>query len=128
MRLNRDTALFHLTHLIPCEIALALAQETRDDKDRRLEVILFQNGKRIGIVIDVAIVKRDEHRTLGQRPRACQIVVELIGADCVIAMIDEILHLPVKIRWLNRKREEPRVDHVVVEHGHLHIVLGGRRR
>ena len=75
MRLNRDAAPLHLAHLIPREISLALAQETRDDKDRRLEVILFQNGKRIGIVINVAIVKRDEHRTLGQSPRACQIVV-----------------------------------------------------
>ena len=44
-------------------------------------------------------------------------------------MIDEILHLPLKVLRLNRKRDKHSVDHVVVEYEYFHIILGsGQRR
>ena len=127
MGLRCDAVLFHFTQLIPCEISLPLAHKSGHNEDRCFEIIFLQNRIGIRIVVLIPVIKGDQHGTIGQCSPPREEVIEFIGGNRMITMIDEIFHLPIEIRRLNRERDKHRVDHVIVEYKHLYIVLCRRR-
>ena len=103
MGLRHDAVLLHLTQLIPCEIPLSAADKPRYNEDRRLEVVFFEDRVGICIVVNITVIKGDEHGAIRKCAFPRKEVVKFVGRNAVIAMVDEILHLPVEVIRLNGK-------------------------
>ena len=122
MGLYGDAVLFHFAELIPCEVSFAFAEESGDNEDGGFEVVFFEDGIGGRIVIDVAVVERDEDGAFGEFPRAREEVIEFVWGDGMIAVVDKVFHLPVEVVGFSGKRDKHRVDHMVVENEHLCVV------
>ena len=126
MRLDGDTVLIHLARLIPGQVVRIDAEETRDDEDRRLEIVFLQDRIGVLVVVLIAVVERDEHGILRQLRIAREAVVELIRRDRMVAVLAQILHLPLEVLRQHGERDIHIVDFVVIEHEHLGAVLAAR--
>ena len=119
VRRDGHAVLLHLAALVPGQVALARAEEARDDKDRALEAVLPEDRVGVVVVVLVAVVEGDQDGIRGQLARALERVVELVGRDRVIAVLFEVAHLPVEVGRCDGKRQEFIADLVVVEHEDL---------
>lgn len=123
VRGDGHAVLLHLAALVPGQVALARAEEARDDEDRTLEAILLEDWVGIVVIVLIAVVEGDQHGLIGQRPRALDGIVELVGRDGVVAMLLEVAHLPVKVGRRDGERQEFVADLVVVEHEDLRAIF-----
>lgn len=119
VRGDGHAVLLHLAALVPGQVALARAEEARDDKDRALEAVLPEDRVGVVVVVLIAVVEGDQHGVVGQRPCPLDGIVELVGRDGVVAMLLEVAHLPVKVGRRDGERQEFVADLVVVEHEDL---------
>ena len=92
-----EPGLFHLVDLIPCQVVRVGVREIIDEKDGRLEPILFQNGVGILVVVRIAIVKGDDDGLVGQRCPIFESVHHLVNRDGGVALVCKIRHLRLEL-------------------------------
>ena len=112
-----EAALLHLVDLCPGHVVGVGADEVRDQEDRPLEVVLLEDRVGVLVVVDVAVIERQDDGLLGQRRAVFPGVHHLLRCDSVVAVVGEVLHLLVELVRVDSQRVLVAViDLMVVEH------------
>lgn len=113
-----EAAFVHVLHVAPRQIVRIRADVIGNQKDRRLELIFLEDGERMVVVVEIAIVKCDDDGLLRQL-RAVFPSIEHIGRrDGRVAVLREVFHLRFELFRVHGQRVLFRVvDLVIVQHG-----------
>ena len=107
----------HFFDLVPGQVARRI-HEVDDQEYGAAHVIFLQDGIGIFIVVDVAVIKGDEDRPVGQVAFATHVGIELFQRNGMVIVVVQIFHLFIKIGWLHGQHGvEFIIDLMVVQDG-----------
>lgn len=112
-----EPAFLHLLALGPGQVVRIGADEIGYEEDRAPEVVFLENRERVLVVVNVAVIERDDHGLVGQGRPILPRIEELGRRDRMVAVVGEVFHLRLELIRVDGQRVFIAVvDLVVVQH------------
>ena len=118
--LDIDAIGLHFFQLFHIDKA-TFTESTCNHEQGGFHIIFLKNRKGMLIIVNISIIKGNQHRFVRQIFAMCHVVIQLIHGNCRIPFVMKVLHLFSELlRRHHQGMTYARINAVIVQHRHTH--------